>query len=177
MSRAPFRLKPDISPSSSIPITNLPPPALANALMCLAISLSSLCRALLRSKYWLSASPVRSARPLLSTRQKSPGHTRRNRLSTSSGAAPIPSQAEAAPRPRGAAERRTRRRGYPTRPRTASGPANCSQTAAVRSRRPRRSASPCTISWHPHHHAGPLTYGSRDRPARTPSIREKGLGR
>ena len=53
ISRAPLRLKPVTSPLSSIPITSLPPAALANALMCFAISLSSF-RALLRSKYWFS---------------------------------------------------------------------------------------------------------------------------
>lgn len=53
MSRAPSRLKLVTSPSSSMPITSLPPAELANALMCFAISLSSL-RALFRSKYWFS---------------------------------------------------------------------------------------------------------------------------
>ena len=49
MLRAPFLLKPVISPPSSMPMTSLPPDALAKALICLAISLSSL-RALLRCR-------------------------------------------------------------------------------------------------------------------------------
>ena len=55
MSWAPLRLKPVISPSSSMPMTSLPPDAFAKALMCLEMSLASF-RALLRSKYWFSFS-------------------------------------------------------------------------------------------------------------------------
>ncbi len=54
MSRAPLRLKPVTSPSSSMPITSLPPAALANALMCFMISFVVLAGALFRSKYWFS---------------------------------------------------------------------------------------------------------------------------
>ena len=53
MSCALSRLKPVISPSSSMPMTSLPPAKLANAMMCFAISSVSL-RALFRSKYWFS---------------------------------------------------------------------------------------------------------------------------
>ena len=59
MLRAPLRLNPVTSPSSSMSITSLPPDAFAKALICLAISLSSL-RALFLSKYWFSVSLEKS---------------------------------------------------------------------------------------------------------------------
>lgn len=51
-------MNPVTLPSSSIPMTSLPPDAFAKAQMCLAVSLG-FSRALFRSKYWFSSASAK----------------------------------------------------------------------------------------------------------------------